>query len=1013
MKPLRLELQAFGSFSETADVDFERLDGRKLFLIHGPTGSGKSTLFDAMCYALYGVTSGIRDGKEMRSKQAEDDLETVVRFTFQIGEETFFVERKPPYIKTGNKNETPHKATFYRLNSRGIPAEEPLVKVSEVNERLKSILGFDEKQFVQLIMLPQGEFRRLLLSSTDEREAILARLFKTGLYERISLKLAEKSKDFRKKYVILDQKIATLLNSLELNSREELQEKIQNIGEDLNSKNKILSDLQKEFREKSEQLEKGRQLAVAFRDYEMVKKSIDLHGEQKEHIEKLDAKLKEAEKAESFRIPVLEIEKLENKIPVARERIEKLEKDLKIKTAELSESKKVVEKMKSQSQEWEQKKTTIQRFKDFIPVLEKKDELIIKEGKQKESVQKLDNQILEWKNELEQIQETLKKQEEKLPALEKEAGQNTIIENDLKSYQRATESRKHLKEKEAYKSKLEKEIENLFDELSEAGDKKSKLISLFQDKDLQWRKNQAALLAKDMNVGEACPVCGSKEHPNPAPIPDELVTNDEYDQLKSEKDAVEKKYDEIKNHFEWLKNEKEKTEISIRTYREQLGELSELTELDWQIRGSSLQKSLESAQKAEKELEGLRGEKARMLKSQIEKQENINGQSQKLNQLQRELFITTGNLENIESELPDDLGSLEVLQSRIGELEKDITKFEKKFNDVREKVSVLKEKSSELKARIEQGQSYLKESEQDLANRQKKLLSDIQKAGFNRIEDITQSLFDEGKKSEFQKNVEDWHNEKIRLHTESDRLKKIIEDKSEPDMNHLSELASEAEKKLNGVKEQITRLDEQVRYLESVRKQVHDAEKQLIEIQEKAGDYLVLADIANGKNRYNQKFQTFVLSFFLDEVTQLANERLKLMSQDRYELIRTEDISHGLRKAGLDLNVFDNYNGEERSVRTLSGGEMFITSLALALGLADVAMQYAGGLKIDAMFIDEGFGSLDSETLDLAVRTLMNLEEDGRLVGIISHVEELKERIDTRLEVVKRQEGSRLKWHIN
>ncbi len=244
-------------------------------------------------------------------------------------------------------------------------------------------------------------------------------------------------------------------------------------------------------------------------------------------------------------------------------------------------------------------------------------------------------------------------------------------------------------------------------------------------------------------------------------------------------------------------------------------------------------------------------------------------------------------------------------------------------------------------------------------------------------------------------------------------MKKITEDKPEPDVDHLADLAREAETLWNDAKEGITRLDEQVRQLDFIRKQVMEAEKQLDEIQKKAGNYLDLADKANGKNRYNQKFQTFVLSVFLDEVTQLANERLKLMSQDRYELIRTEDISHGLRKAGLDLNVFDNYNGEERSVRTLSGGEMFITSLALALGLADVAMQYAGGLKIDAMFIDEGFGSLDSETLDLAVRTLMNLEEDGRLVGIISHVEELKERIDTRLEVIKRQEGSRLKWHIN
>ncbi len=301
MKPLRLELQAFGSFAETADVDFERLDGRKLFLIHGPTGSGKSTLFDAMCYALYGVTSGIRDGKEMRSKQAQDDLETVVRFTFQIGEEKYFVERKPPYIKSGNKNETPHKATFYRLNSRGMPADEPLVKVSEINERLKTILGFDEKQFVQLIMLPQGEFRRLLLSSTDEREAILARLFKTGLYELISLKLAEKSKDFRKRYVILDQKIQHFSNHRNLNSREELEEKIQNIDRGFKIRKKTgLSGWRKNIERKSEQLEKGRQSAAAFRDHEMAKNSIRFTWGAKRVYRTIRCKIKRSGKSGKF-----------------------------------------------------------------------------------------------------------------------------------------------------------------------------------------------------------------------------------------------------------------------------------------------------------------------------------------------------------------------------------------------------------------------------------------------------------------------------------------------------------------------------------------------------------------------------------------------------------------------------------------------------------------------------------------------------------------------------------------
>lgn len=1013
MKPLHLELQAFGSFVETADVDFERLDGRKLFLIHGPTGSGKSTLFDAMCYALYGVTSGIRDGKEMRSKQAPDDLETVVRFTFQIGEEKFFVERKPPYIKPGNKNETPHKATFYRLNGREIPAGEPLVKVSEVNERLKSILGFDDKQFVQLIMLPQGEFRRLLLSSTDEREAILARLFKTGLYERISMKLVEKSKEFRKQYEALNQQITTILQSLEVKSREELQDQIQKIRKELKTREEELEGLEKKYREKSAELEKGRQLASAFTEYEFVKTRIEQHQEQKEEIEEVAGQLKKAEDAERFRNPLQEIDKIRQRISAIKDELEKLGNDLEVNEQKRIKVAKQVVELEAQNPDWEKKKTEVIKLQDLKPVLRQKLVLEKSAADLKRIVDDLEQKINELKRSVQSEQQKIESDEEKLPELEKEAGHLSAIEQELEIFQKETGIRVHLKEQNAVLSKKDKEFDAAYDELIKAADGKDHLTKEFQSIDLQWRKNQAAILAKELIEGEACPVCGGTEHPLPAHIPDELVTNEDYDRFKADKEKAEKKYEDARIKFEGIKRDKEKVELQIKSYKDQLEERAGFSELEWQKREEYFRNSFEKASNAEKQLETIRNKKARFL---VDQKQNLKKQEElvlKLNSQRTQLDKTTGKLDNMNVALPEDLKSTEILQSKIDLLEKDISEFDKNIKEARENETKIKDKITDLKARNDRGQKYLEEQEQDLKNRQVRIAIETQKAGFKEMDEVIQAMMDEDAKVQLRERKENWNKEEIRLNAEFDRLQKLTKDQTEPDLDLLITTFSEAETKWNEAKEQITRLDTQLHQLEKMMGQIQEAETKRGQIQEKAGEYMDLADKANGKNRYNQKFQTFVLSVFLDEVTQLANERLKIMSQDRYELIRTEDVSHGLRKAGLDLNVFDNYNGEERSVRTLSGGEMFITSLALALGLADVAMQYAGGLKIDAMFIDEGFGSLDTETLDLAVRTLMNLEEDGRLVGIISHVEELKERIDTRLEVIKRQEGSRLMWHIN
>jgi exonuclease SbcC len=1013
MKPIKLKLRAFGPYANSVTVDFNRLDSHRLFLIHGPTGSGKSSIFDAMCYALYGVTSGIRDGKDMRSKYAANDIETKVDFTFQVGEQLYKVERKPSYLKEGNKTETVQKAVFYKLNGRMKPSGDPVTKISEVNEAVKDVLGFDDKQFIQLVMLPQGEFRKLLLASTDEREQILTRLFRTGLYNTITDQLVDMAREKKNDYDEIERSIQTLLDSKEVTDKSELEAKIKEQKQKQKELEELLPDIEKKYREAVRKRENAVTIKESFDQLKNAQKALHEHEEQSDQIKIKKRNLERAAQAELFRSPIDEWNQIKKKYQNKRWRLEEEKLNLKTVTDQLKTIEASLEGLKDRKGEMDVFRKRKMQFESTRELFTELDTL---KKQQTKILLELENLKIQYQeneavlNDSEQEQELIDKN---LPNILESAQKQALYEQKLKEYEKYSRQRSDLKKYEKEEDTLKKKQKELFQDVQEASERQNKAQKLFIETDRKWRKNQAALLAMTLEEGAPCPVCGSTEHPHAAHSEEQPVTNEEYDKIKVDKEHAEKHYQDKKDSYDDLMSQVKTKDLQIANLSDQLGDIGNLTDLDFQNQLERIKENLLETGKAEKQLNILKDRKIKLLEIIKGRKENRSEFDTQIKEKQSGMDTLKGRIENLTDSKPEGINSKNELEKKLKKAEGLISKFDKEFSEAQEKVDDLRQKKAKQEQIVKSSNEVIDELKEDLSDREGKLYDEINDTGFEDLDDLNNALLDEERKNNLEKEVDAWDKKKIEVTTTVNGLKEQLKDKEEPDLVSIKEKELTKEKKYGDLQEQITLQKAFITEFTKSKDQIEEKEKKLVEIQEESGVYLKLSDMAKGNNQYYQKFQTFVLSVFLDEVTAQANLRLSGMSQDRYELVRSEDIIDGRRKAGLDLNVFDNYTGALRSVRTLSGGEMFVTSLALALGLADVAARHSGGLRMDAIFIDEGFGSLDSETLDLAIKTLMNLEEDGRMVGIISHVEELKERIDTRLEIIKKRDGSQILWHVN
>ncbi len=1047
MKPILLTMSAFGPYNGKQKIDFRELKNHHLFLITGPTGSGKTSIFDAICYALYGETSGLdRPEKSIRSQLALPETITEVSFSFQLRGETYEVYRKPKQERKKTRGEgfteIQGEATLYLPNR-----ETPITGIRNVTEKVMEILGMELNQFRQIMMIPQGEFRKLLVSKSDERTDILKKIFKTHLYGHLEKKFGEKSSMLKQNLQKKDMDRKSRLQRLEYDETTEEGLKFQ----ELLQQEKYLTDdildfasnIIQEDHDAILELKNSRDKEQKARDnWFRLREKAKNNNEKLNRLDQLKKEMEELLKKDD------EITKLEEEIAY----LMKTEKVMPLRKRYLDRSQEIKDKRDKLEQEKSQLCLVRSELKHLI---QKKEEVTSSDyseeldrlKKEKADLGNFSKQLVEAdlvlgrleaiKAERDPLEEETGKIEGKLhkwaEAIEKCDEKIDELKDAEKQYH---ETLSELKNIQTISKEL-KQLVNDYDRLEMLSESSAhhkevciqKTLSM-KEKEIYWKSlrktyhlNQAALLAKELEDGRPCPVCGSLSHPKPALLTDEACTLEEvekaenaYNEHDEARNESQLAYEKAKNlytgHLEVIKNRQE-TLCQLMDTDKELSQEEACQELEQNamIRTQYEEKihQLKLDQENWKTAIDKRKEYVANKKQGDEDLRKVNDEVQKKERLLASLEAQRNTLMR---DLPKGLDTEELLKSRLSvvafeikEKEKDkeavLTQYQEKKDEVTKKASAIEESGEELIQQENKMREEKKAFEGALKNYGLTETSCAEYEG--KIQNMEQM---ENTSKEYRQHLQTVKGAiKQQEETIDDRQLANIEDFD----NKINDLESRIEEKTDAIHRLSLRKSQNHEIVETVKK-INDAMKEEEEAFKTIGH---LADVLKGVNQERMPFERYILRSYLSDVLYVANLRLDPMTNGRYTLILAEGVEDRRISAGLDLEVFDRYTGLSRSVKTLSGGESFKASLSMALGLAEVVQAHAGGIMLDTVLIDEGFGTLDQESLDNAINCLVDLQDTGRLVGIISHVEELKERIQTQLIVEGNEEGSKARFRVN
>lgn len=1009
MRPLYLSMAAFGPYAGVQALDFGELKNRSFFLIHGPTGSGKTTILDAMCFALYGDTSGARDGKAMRSDYTDGSLLTEVVFDFAIGTDIYRVKRIPEQERPKKRGEgTTLKHAEAELYYLARP-ENSLIATgwSKVTEKIEELLGFKSAQFRQVVLLPQGDFRKLLTANSTERQEIMQTLFKTEQYRYIEDKLKIKAQDLKRSFEELVKERDWVLQEAAAAGRDELAAR-----QEIDAR--VTDELNTELETARLTMEKAQQALAAARV--------------------IEAKFAEKKAAEQA------LAELSVKAPVVETYRRDLAKTL--KAAGLLDAEKTLLSLANERQTLEQEETRLQTALQAAAAAQLTAEKRLAGEAARENERELAAQEVLQLNELTakandlaaalQTAELCRHQtcgaeKAKDLAVEKLNNAKTSYDEYSKQHKQQIEIAFQLSARQAGLADLRRVI-NLRCSLDEVRvnclaaakrladeqltmNSREKTLCEAKDhlKELQdlWASGQAGLMAATLVDGSPCPVCGSSHHPRPAksagPIPDEHQLKDQQQlvrQAELECEAGRRILGELETDYKTLLNRQQHIE-------QELGPASavSLSQLTAQEQAAAQScKEAEEADRRVKKLDRLISE----LEEQIKTASEVAEQAEKSWQ-QAELKLRTAEAVANERLLAvpaeyRDPAALANAQAKAAERQ---LQLKAAFEDAQTKLQAASQHKVKIQTALESVQANQNTVAQKHRNAEEDFGRRLIKAGFENVSDYRQAKKPEDYIRKLEDRLVKFDGELAAAKDRAQRARREIEGIEQPDMEAINQHLTACQAKYSTVLADYTARKTLVERQAQWLTKLTSIAAQSSEIEKSYGLIGRLAEVANGNNPFRLTFQRFVLGALLDDVATAANERLKTMSRGRYLLQRTMDRARKNAAGGLELEVFDSYTGAARGVSTLSGGETFLASLSLALGLADVVQSYAGGIHLDTILVDEGFGTLDPESLDFAIRALLDLQRGGRLVGIISHVPELKERIDARLEVVPTERGSK------
>ncbi len=1055
MKPIKLTMQAFGPYVDKTVIDFGDLGDRDFFLIHGATGAGKTSILDAICYALYGDTSVEgRSGDMLRNQMAELDNPTYVELIFQLGKKQYKVRRNPNYDRKKSRGEglTREKAAaeLFYLDEEGV--EKPLAtKAQEVTAQISSLIGFRSDQFRQVVLIPQGEFRRLLMAGSDEREKIMEILFKTGIFRDIENTLKKQADEINKQNEALKAKSDAVLMDTGADSLEALVELEKAKTAEVNETSKKTSKLKAVYDEVQRKKSDLSAIEELFQQQEQAKNKLNQYEEKKPAAELAKKQLDTAKRINSLsdvKRQALSANKLflekKNALELAKADFEKAGREQERATILREKSLKL-------QPDRDNAKSQIERLRGFESLEKELRAAETNYEKTKKSAEKLEIQLSEKRLEHEALQQSFQKlsEEEKqlLDVPAEYARKKAECDRLLRPKNRLSEVEKNISDIRgaafSYVSQ-EKTVDRWKMQVQKAEKDRDRLHYL-------QISGYAAHLAGELKDGEACPVCGSTEHPKLAISEEIIPTKEEIAEAEAEiekcrgwMETAAKQWEAAKG--KWISSlsamsnalRELSKELREAGYTGKISAIDDLDPADAMTAVTSLKEGLtegkewlsgqieitleeaEELSKKEERLSAVKVEKEKISQRAEELSNAIEMLTSSVDTVKNELGIAQGKLEEKKKNIPEKYREHDVLKKEIFQAEKESERLEAEHRKAEEAYAEASRTYSSALAAYKAQQDALKEA-LELSESSKALFEErMLKAGFLDIESLESTEMslpkafktEEGLKA-VEKRIQDYHSGMEALSIRLSELQQNLEGRERPDMETAQKEAESAEAAWRMEAESLASLKAQQELLRSKIKKLQELENSFAELFERHRNLGFLAEIASGKNNSRMTFQTYVLRALLRDVVDAANLRLIKMSRGQYQLQPANEVRDLRKQSGLDLVIYDDFTGTQRPMATLSGGESFLASLSLALGLADVVKSYSGGIRLDTIFIDEGFGTLDGETLDMAIKTLSDLRQNGRLVGIISHVEELKHQIPVRLEITKGRHGSHARFSID
>lgn len=1016
MRPLWLELEAFGAYPKHEKIDFSPLSRGGLFLIHGQTGSGKTTLFDAICYALYGEASTDgRDKDSLASHHTEQGIKPFVCFRFALGVEEYEITRSLPYQKPKNKTITQASVVLKDCASGKIWEK-------DADEQVKILLGgMEATQFRQVIILPQGAFQHFLKAPTKERRDILTKLFRTQLYDLVEHLLKEHHAALKSRYDEQKRSLArTFADALPSETAQTLEalelafEHIQQQQELLSKNEPLLKDV---WEQASQLLREADERVSILDQLEDCERKITEHSEQELAVNEGVKRLAKAETAQLLKPLLDELQEAEKAHKECLKRLADQVTDCDRIEKKRNTAQNLLETTEATKPRIAEIAQELTRYTDARPKVEELASLESAASRANEELTKQKKKFDDTKKKRDEVDEECNRLNQDIPEFARQAAQIPVLQAELERWNAVQNASAILAKERKKAEELRGKTKKALEAEQKAADNRSKQTIAFEALERAWRLGQAARLALTLSGGEPCPVCGSLAHPQPASFHDEIaVTDAEYDAAREllngadtaqrlAKDAymsVNADYEAVKSNGITLKE----------SYQAQFGEDFTINAEELAQKIETTNQKLHDAQKSEQAQTiankriGEINEQKVSLAQVVEREEAAHRTaSDKAASTKAAALTLRESLAALGGAL-----TLVEIDERIRFCQKEQEGLESALKQASEAVQVLIAALAEANGKLVTIQEEAERSTSDLETRTNAFAEAYSKKGFASEEALLAALLTSKERETLLAASEEWKRLSTELKTRHDDLTKRLGNEAtvgvRPDIALLRNAQGNAEHALQGNRTEQGRIGAAWERLQKQSEEIRGLLKDIAEIEQEILPAQMLMKLVDGTNDFNMKLQDFVLTALLSEIIASANERLRVISNGRYALERKNAVGDKRKSEMLDFEVIDYHTGTMRNARTLSGGETFFTSLALALGLADVVAMRSGGIRMDALFIDEGFGSLDSETLDIALDTLTNLQAGGRLVGLISHMSELKERISTRLEILKTSHGS-------